>query len=115
MTTTQHLILSLGMVVFSLTGLMPPWMHVRVDDPSTRVAAGSAFITVGAPVRPDEPGDAARPRRRGMPTYRGAPLRQWESRIDGRRLALRWGAVAGLTAAGMWLTAPGRRRTDAAV
>ena len=32
MTTTQHVILSLGMVTFSLVGLVPPWMHVRVDN-----------------------------------------------------------------------------------
>ncbi len=108
MTTIQHVILSLGMVTFSLVGLMPPWMHARVDAPDVRVAAGSAFITVGAPVRPDTADDGQR--RRGLPTYRGLPLRRWESRIDGRRLAMRWGGVVGATAVGIWLASPVRRR-----
>jgi len=110
MTTTQHVILSLGMVTFSLVGLVPPWMHVRVDDPEFRIAASSAFITVGTPVRPDAADDGNHPRRPGLPTYQGLPLRRWESRIDGRRLAVRWGSVATATALGIWLATPGRRR-----
>lgn len=112
MTGTQHVTLSVGMILFSLLGLMPPWVHVRADDPTVRIPAGHAFITIGAPVQPDETGDdpGAERRRRRFPTYRGIPLQQWESRVDGRRLAVHWTGVGLATAGLVWFLAPGRRR-----
>jgi hypothetical protein len=100
MTTTQRLVLGGGMTVFSLMGLLPPWVHVHADEPAERVPAGYAFVTVGAPIRPDEPREPDGPPRRGRvrQTYRGTPLRSWSSEIDIRRLALQWGAVAVVTA-----------------
>ena len=112
MTLAQRVILSAGMMVFSLMGLMPPWTHVRVDDPSQRVPAGYAFVAVGAPIRPDEPDGRGDPRRRGRfrPTYQGAPLRSWRSEIDIRRLTLQWGAVSVVTGGVIWLV--GSIRTE---
>ncbi len=115
MTIARRVMLSLGMMVFSLMGLLPPWVHVRADDPSERVPAGYAFITVGAPIRPDEPDDPGGPRRRGRLrfTYRGAPLRSWSAEIDTRRLALQWGAVSVVTGGVIWIlgSVGARRRT----
>ena len=111
MRLAQRTVLGTGMMVFSLMGLMPPWAPVRADAPSERVQAGYAFVTVGAPIRPDGPGG---PRRRGRfrSSYRGTPLRSWSSEIDARRLALQWGALSVVTGGLIWLigsTRAGRR------
>ena len=102
MTPTQRVMLSVGMMVFSLMGLMPPWVHVHSDDPPARVSAGYAFVTLGVPIQPDGPNGSdapGGPRRRGRfrPSYRDAPLESWSSEIDARRLALQWGVVAVVT------------------
>ena len=96
MTPVQRTVLGTGMIVFSLMGLMPPWVHVRADDPPERVPAGYAFVTVGAPIRPNGPSG---PRRRGLfrSSYRGTPLRSWSSEIDAGRLALQWCALSVVT------------------
>ena len=76
MTLAQRAILGVGMMVFGVMGLLPPWVHVYADDPPDRVPAGYAFVTVGTPVRPDGPNDPdALPRRgRFRPSYRGTPV-----------------------------------------
>ncbi len=110
MTTGQHLALGIGMMIISLMGLMPPWVHVRVDDPATRSPAGYAFVTIGAPVPPDESETGAGDRgRRFRQTYQGIPLRLWAAEIDGRRLALQWTAVSLATAGAVWLLRRRRR------
>ena len=115
MTLNQRIALSVGMLLFSLMGLMPPWVHVQANDPSSRVPVGYAFITVGVPIRPDTSTGPGDPRRRGRfrRTYRGTPLRFWSSEIDARRLALQWSMVAVTTGAAIWLVGTGgaRRRT----
>jgi hypothetical protein len=115
MTHRQRIILSLGMLVFSLMGLMPPWVHVRAGDSSERVPAGYAFITIGAPIRPDEPDGADRSRRRGRfrRTYLGTPLQSWSTEIDAPRLAVQWGAVVMATGGIIWLagSTESRRRS----
>jgi hypothetical protein len=114
MTNTQHVALSGGMILFSLLGLMPPWVHVRADDPTVRIPAGHAFITIGAPVRSEvnvgeEPAGDRRQRR--FRTYRGVPVRWWESRLDARRLAIQWLGIALVTTGLVWFLAPSRRRS----
>ena len=105
MTLAQRAIIGVGMMVFGVMGLLPPWVHVYADDPPDRVPAGYAFVTVGTPVRPDGPNDPdALPRRgRFRPSYRGTPLRSWSSEIDLRRLAVQWGAVSVATGSLIWL------------
>jgi hypothetical protein len=108
MTNRQHLTVGVGMMCFSLMGLMPPWVHIRTDAPDTRISAGYAFITVGAQIEPDEEnrprdgdtrnGRFGRPRR----TYRGAPLWLWSVAINTRRLLLQWLAVSLTTAGLVW-------------
>ncbi|HJN45857.1 MAG: hypothetical protein QGI10_14440 [Vicinamibacterales bacterium] len=112
MTAAQRIVLSLGMLIFSLMGLMPPWVHVRDGDPSARVPAGYAFITIGAPIRPAEPDGQDDTRRRGRfrRTYRGAPLQSWSSEIDAPRLSLQWGTVTVATGGVIWLLGSTRRR-----
>ncbi|MAW62857.1 MAG: hypothetical protein CL473_02615 [Acidobacteria bacterium] len=54
MTNHQRLVLGVEMMLFSLTGLMPPWVHVRTDSPTVRIPAGYSFITIGVPVQSDK-------------------------------------------------------------
>ncbi len=116
MTNPQHLVLGLGMTCFSLMGLMPPWVHVRSDEPDTRVSAGYAFITVGRQIVPDErdqpPDDRRKGGRvgRGRRTYRGVPVRLWTAEIDTHRLVRQWVAVSVATGAVVWVLGPRRRR-----
>ena len=114
MTNRQHLALGVGMMCFSLMGLMPPWVHVRSDEPDTRVAAGYAFIGVGRQVAPDgagEPRGRSRAGRFGRVnrTYRGVPLRLWTAEIDTRRLILQWVAVSVATGGVVWVLGRPRR------
>ena len=108
MTNRQRLALGVGMMCFSLMGLLPPWVHVRTDEPNTRIAAGYAFITMGAQIEPDEdnrPRDGGTPNGRvGRPrrTYRGAPLGLWSATINLRRLLLQWLGVSLATAGLVW-------------
>ena len=41
-------------MLFSLIGLVPPWVHVRIDDPTVRIPVGYSFITIGVPIQVDE-------------------------------------------------------------
>ena len=110
MTTGQHLALGVGMMIMSLMGLMPPWVHIRVDDSAVRSPAGYAFITIGASVPTDEPETGVRDRiRRFRRTYQGVPLRLWAAEIDGRRLAQQWSTVSLATAGAVWLLRRRRR------
>ncbi len=114
MTNRQHLALGVGMMCFSLMGLMPPWVHVRSDQPETRVSAGYSFISVGRQIAPDErtePSDGRGGRRvaRFRPTYRGVPLGLWVAQIDIRRLILQWVAVSVATGGVVWVLGRPRR------
>ena len=102
MTNRQRLTLGVGMMCFSLMGFIPPWTHVRTDAPDTRVAAGYAFITMGAQI---EPRDGGRRNSRGgrrRDTYQGTPLRLWSVEVDTGRLLLQWLAISLATAGLVW-------------
>ena len=109
MTHRQRLTLGVGMMYFSLMGFMPPWVHVRTDAPDTRVAAGYAFITMGAQIEPsdeDQPRDGGRRNSRDgrrRDTYPGALLRLWSIEVDTGRLLLQCLAVSLATADLIWL------------
>ena len=110
MTNRQHLALGVGMMCFSLMGLMPPWVHVRSDEPDTRVSAGYAFITLGKQIAPDEPRDGrGGGRGRFGRTYRGVSLRLWVAEIDLQRLILQWVAVSVATGGVVWVIGRPRR------
>ncbi|HIE92983.1 MAG TPA: hypothetical protein EYQ83_09010 [Acidobacteria bacterium] len=114
MTNRQHLALGVGMMCFSLMGMMPPWVHVRSDEPDTRVSAGYAFISVGRQIAPDEltePPDGRGGRRFGRfrRTYRGVPLGLWAAEIDIQRLILQWVAVSVATGGVVWVLGRPRR------
>jgi len=109
-TNHQHLAVGFGLMLFSLIGLVPPWVHVRIDDPTVRIPVGYSFITIGVPIQVDE---ATRgwPNRRS-PNYEGAPAWLWSSDINTPRLATQWAAVALVTGNVVWLLARRRRSSE---
>jgi hypothetical protein len=111
MTNRQYLALGVGMMCFSLMGLMPPWVHVRPDEPNTRVSAGYAFITVGRQIAPDERDEAPDRSGRGRfrRAYRGVPLGLRAAQIDIQRLILQWVAVSVATGGVVWILGRPRR------
>lgn len=110
MTNRQRLTLGLGMMCFSLMGFVPPWVHIRTDVPETRVAAGYAFIAIGAQIESsdeDQPRGGGERTRRGRGTCQGVPLRLWAVEIDTGRLLFQWLAVSLATGGLVWSQRPG--------